>query len=71
MAVDEGVLVKTGADVSRFRAPGNWRDGSRPIARSGGAGVSVTLDEHEQSVRSVMAKLESGFIRRFAEFQHE
>ena len=31
----------------------------------------LTLDEHEQSVRSVMAKLESGFLRRFAAFQHE
>jgi F-type H+-transporting ATPase subunit epsilon len=31
----------------------------------------LTLDEHEQSVRSVMAKMESGFIRRFASFHHE
>jgi F-type H+-transporting ATPase subunit epsilon len=31
----------------------------------------LTLDEHEQSVRSVTAKLESGFLRRFATFQHE
>ena len=31
----------------------------------------LTLDEHEQSVRTVMAKLESGFLRRFATFQHE
>jgi F-type H+-transporting ATPase subunit epsilon len=31
----------------------------------------LTLDEHEQNVRSVMAKMESGFIRRFAEFQHD
>ena len=31
----------------------------------------LTLDEHEQSVRSVMAKMESGFIRRLAEFQHD
>jgi len=29
------------------------------------------LDEHEQSVRLVEAKLESGFLRRFASFQHE
>ncbi len=26
----------------------------------------MTLDEREQSVRSVMAKLEAGFLRRFA-----
>lgn len=31
----------------------------------------LNLDEQEQSVRSVMAKLESGFIRRFAAFHHE
>ena len=31
----------------------------------------LNLDEQEKSVRSVMAKLESGFIRRFAAFQHE
>jgi F-type H+-transporting ATPase subunit epsilon len=31
----------------------------------------LTLDEREQSVRSVMAKLEGGFLRRFATFQHE
>ncbi|MFC1636989.1 F0F1 ATP synthase subunit epsilon, partial [Planctomycetota bacterium] len=31
----------------------------------------LDLNEREQSVRSVMAKMESGFIRRLAEFQHE
>jgi F-type H+-transporting ATPase subunit epsilon len=31
----------------------------------------LTLDEHEQSVRLVTAKLETGFLRRFATFQHE
>ena len=31
----------------------------------------LTLDEQEKSVRSVMAKLEAGFLRRFASFQHE
>jgi len=31
----------------------------------------LTLDEHEQSVRQVVAKLETGFLRRFATFQHE
>ena len=40
VAVDEGVLVKTGADVlvSVRRAIG--RNGPRPTARGGGAGVS-------------------------------
>jgi F-type H+-transporting ATPase subunit epsilon len=31
----------------------------------------LTLDEHEQSVRRVVAKLETGFLRRFATFEHE
>ena len=31
----------------------------------------LNLDEKEKSVRSVLSKLESGFIRRFAEFHHE
>lgn len=31
----------------------------------------LNLDAQEKSVRSVLAKLESGFIRRFAEFSHE
>ena len=31
----------------------------------------LTLDEREQSVRTVTAKLETGFLRRFANFKHE
>ena len=31
----------------------------------------LSLDEQEKSVRSVLAKMESGFIHRFMEFQHE
>ena len=30
-----------------------------------------TLTEQERDVRSVMTKLETGLIRRLAEFQHE
>ena len=33
--------------------------------------IEMILNEQEQNVRSVMAKMESGFIRRLAEFQHE
>jgi F-type H+-transporting ATPase subunit epsilon len=29
------------------------------------------VDEQEKNVRSVLAKMESGFIRRFMELQHE
>jgi F-type H+-transporting ATPase subunit epsilon len=31
----------------------------------------LALNEQEQNVRSVMAKLESGFLQRFASFQNE
>jgi F-type H+-transporting ATPase subunit epsilon len=31
----------------------------------------LNVNEREQSVRSVMARMESDFIRRLAEFDHE
>ncbi len=70
VAVDEGVLVKTGSEVlvSVRRAIGGT-DLSQlhdAVARE-----FLSLDEHEQSVRVVMAKLETGFLRRFASFQNE
>ena len=70
VAVDQGVLVKTGPDVlvSVRRALGGTDLGH---LRDAVAQEFLTLDEHEQSVRSVMAKLETGFLRRLATFQHE
>jgi F-type H+-transporting ATPase subunit epsilon len=70
VAVDEGVLVKTGPDVlvSVRRALGGTDLGK---LRDAVEREFLTLDEHEQSVRVVMAKLETGFLRRFASFQHE
>lgn len=70
VAVDEGVLVKTGADVlvSVRRALGGSDLGQ---LRKSVEKEFLTLDENEQSVRSVMAKLETGFLRRFATFQNE
>ncbi len=70
VAVDEGVLVKTGPDVlvSVRRALGGTDLGH---LRDAVEKEFLTLDEHEQMVRSVMAKLEAGFLRRFASFQHE
>ena len=40
VAVDEGVLVKTGAGRAGLGAPGDRRNGPRSPARGGGAGVS-------------------------------
>ena len=69
IAVDEGVLVKSGADVlvsARNAIGGTDLDKLRETAER----EFLHLDEQEQSMRSVMAKLESGFIRRFAAFHH-
>jgi F-type H+-transporting ATPase subunit epsilon len=70
VAVDEGVLVKTGPDVlvSVRRAIGGTDLGQ---LRDAVEKEFLTLDEHEQSVRLVVAKLETGFLRRFANLQHE
>ena len=70
LAVDEGVLVKAGQDVlvSVRRAIGGTDLGQ---LRDAVEKEFLTLDEHEQNVRSVTAKLESGFLRRFATFQHD
>ncbi len=70
VAVDEGVLVKTGSDVlvSVRRALGGTDLGQ---LRAAVEEEFLTLDEHEQNVRSVLAKLESGLIRRMAGFHHD
>ena len=70
VAVDEGVLVKTGQDVlvSVRRAIGGTDLGQ---LRTAVEKEFLTLDEREKSVRLVTAKLETGFLRRFARFQHE
>ena len=70
VAVDEGVLVKTGLDVlvSVRNAIGGTDLGKlhEAVERE-----FLDLNEGEQSVRSVMAKMESDLIRRLAEFHHE
>ncbi len=70
VAVDEGVLVKTGADVlvSVRNAIGGMNLGK---LREAVEREFLNLDEQEKSLRSVLAKLESGLIRRFAEFHRE
>lgn len=70
MAVDEGILVKTGTDVlvSVRNAIGGADLGK---LRAAVEQEFLELDAQEKSVRSVLAKLESGFVRRFAAFHHE
>ena len=70
VAVDEGVLIKTGPDVLvsvRNAIAGTDLSQLRETVER----EFLNLDKREQSVRSVLAKMESGFIRRLAEFHHE
>jgi len=69
-AVDEGVLVKTGLDVLvsvRNAIGGTDLDQLHAAVEK----EFMNLDEREQSVRSVMAKMEGDFISRLAEFHRE
>ncbi|MES1993580.1 MAG: F0F1 ATP synthase subunit epsilon [Pseudomonadota bacterium] len=70
IAVDEGVLVKSGADVlvSVRNAIGGTDLGK---LREAVEQQFLNLDEQEKSVRSILAKLESGLVRRLAEFHHD
>ena len=70
VAVDEGVLVKAGLKVlvSVRNAIGGTDLGQ---LREAVDREFLNLNQREQTVRSVMAKLESGFIRRLAEFHHD
>jgi F-type H+-transporting ATPase subunit epsilon len=70
VAVDEGILVKTGADVlvSVRRALGGADLGQ---LRQAVESEFLARDESERSTRTVMTRLETGFLRRFASFQDE
>jgi len=70
VAVDEGVLIKTGLDVlvsvRNAIAGTDLRRLREAVERE-----FLNLDERERNVRSALAKMESGFIRRLAEFHHD
>lgn len=70
VAVDEGVLVKTGLEVlvSVRNAIGGTDLGQ---LRAAVEREFLTVSKSEQSVRSVTARMESDFIRRIAKFHHE
>jgi len=70
VAVDEGVLVKNGAEVLisvRRAMAGNDLGQLRAAVEK----EYLNLDDQEQNIRTVMAKLESGFLQRFASFKHD
>jgi F-type H+-transporting ATPase subunit epsilon len=69
VAVDEGVLIKTGQDVLvSVRNAIYGTDLSQ--LREAVEREFLTVDESEQRIRSVMAKLESNLVRRLAEFKN-
>jgi len=70
VATDRGILVKAGSEVlvSVRNAIGGKELGELYQAVEG---QFSQLDEHEQEVRSVMVKLETGFIRQFQELHRE
>jgi len=65
LAVDEGVLVKAGSEVlvSVRRAIGGKDLG---LLREAVKQEFLTLNEREQNVRSVLAKMEGDLVRRMA-----
>ncbi|CAM5183672.1 ATP synthase epsilon chain [Castellaniella denitrificans] len=70
LAVNEGVLVKTGNCVRvsvRNAIEGRDLDQLRAAVER----EFRELDEQERTLRSVLAKLESGFIRRYARLLHD
>jgi F-type H+-transporting ATPase subunit epsilon len=70
LAVDEGILVKTGLEVAisvRNAIGGtDLTQLKKAVDRE-----FTSMNTREQNVRSVMAKIESDFIRRLAEFHHD
>ncbi len=70
VAVDDGVLVKTGADVLvSVRRAFAGTDLKR--LRQAVEQEFTKRDDREKSVRSVMAKLEAGLLQRLAVIRHE
>ena len=69
VAIDEGVLVKSGRSV--LVSVRNAIDGAElGELREAVEREFLTLDEHEESVRAVLVRMESGFMRRLADFHH-
>ncbi len=70
LAVDEGVLVKTGAEVlvSVRQAIGGTDLGQLhdEVKRT-----FLTLNEEERNVRDVLSRMDSSLVGRLAAFQHE
>jgi len=70
LAVDQGTLIKSGdcvfISVRRAITGTNLNDLQEAVIRE-----YLTLNTQEREMRSVVAKMESGFIGRLAELRHE
>ncbi len=70
VAVDEGAVVKTGMDV--LVSVRNAIEGADlSELREAVQKEFLTLNEQEQNVHAVLARMESDFVRRIAQLQHE
>jgi len=70
LAVDQGVLVKSGADVMvsvRQAIQGTTLSELHETVKR----EYLSLDRQERDVRAAVARMESALLGRFAEFQHE
>lgn len=70
IAVDEGALVKTGPEVrvSVRRAVGGV---ALEALQAAVEQQFLRLDEQQREARAAMARMEAGFVRRIAEFEHD
>ncbi|MDF1748709.1 MAG: F0F1 ATP synthase subunit epsilon [Alphaproteobacteria bacterium] len=70
VALDEGVMIKTGADVlvsvRRAIAGSDLSQLHKQVEQE-----FLTLSSEEEATRSVMAKLEVGFLHRLASLHHD
>jgi F-type H+-transporting ATPase subunit epsilon len=65
IAIDEGIFVKTGKQVMisiRRAIKGNTLDELKKTVER----EFLNLDQEQQELRSVLAKLESGFLKQFS-----
>lgn len=70
VAVDEGILVKTGLDVRisvRNAMSGMGLDELRAAIEE----EFIQIDEQEQRLRSVLTKMEVGFVQRLSAFKQD
>jgi F-type H+-transporting ATPase subunit epsilon len=70
IAVDEGVLVKSGPEVlisvRRAISGKNLRELHEAVKRE-----FLLLEQREKEVRTALSKMQAAFVGRFAEYKHE